>query len=69
MVGCRRASTNSYNGVNALAPKTLDRTYLQEHLPKNTISFFPEDRREYDSNTVMRGLNIYRFFVAIVDLH
>src|ERR1700734_3205972 len=50
-------------------PKAMDHIYLQKHLPKNAICFFPKYGREYDCNTILRGLHEYRFFVAIVDLH
>jgi hypothetical protein len=41
--------------------------YLQEDLSKDPICFLPEDRREYDGNSIVAGLDIDCFLLSVVD--
>jgi len=47
----------------------LVKGYLEEDFPKDTVCLFPEDRREDDSDPVMRGLDIDGFLITIMDCH
>ena len=44
----------------------MDAPYLQEDLTKYSVGLFPEHGREDDSDTVKGRLDIYGFFVTIV---